>query len=195
MGVTYWDAWALWWAGDPELPRYLLGGLEIYWWARVGKAAGLIAAVVLVVEIIGLERLRSWAIALSSLRSRSHALGPVRRFVRIYSLDDLDSTDEQERVGCWTLAVTAAGYMLLAAILLLGYSWLGSHTVRYVPLLLLVVPAFGLLVVLSHAIPVAILFGVGTLSSVLAHRQAARLLNAIALLAVLFAFHFEMLAS
>jgi hypothetical protein len=61
--VGYFEAWALWWDGI-DIKSRILGGLEIYWWARFAKIAALLGALAFLPDIIGLERLRAWLSAL-----------------------------------------------------------------------------------------------------------------------------------
>jgi len=51
------DAQGGWWDGA-EITNSQLLGLEIRWWARIGKALQLLAGLVIIIEIIGLEGLQ-----------------------------------------------------------------------------------------------------------------------------------------
>jgi hypothetical protein len=55
MGWT--EAWRLWAQGELD-PHALLWGLQLFWWGRIGKALQLIAGAMIVIEIVGPERLR-----------------------------------------------------------------------------------------------------------------------------------------
>ena len=76
--VGYLHAWALWANGDPNLKEMSLWGLSILWWGRAGKFAAFAAGLVLVLDIIGPDRLRRFNTSLlSGLRAdkRSGILG------------------------------------------------------------------------------------------------------------------------
>ncbi|MFE2754012.1 hypothetical protein ACFXGA_18640 [Actinosynnema sp. NPDC059335] len=54
--VDYFDAWARWAAGDVTLREDRLWGLQVLWWARIGKIFGLVAGLSLIIDIIGPEK-------------------------------------------------------------------------------------------------------------------------------------------
>lgn len=54
--VGYWEAWQLWFAGERVADLDLLWW-KILWWGRWGKVLGVASAFLLIVEIIGIERL------------------------------------------------------------------------------------------------------------------------------------------
>jgi hypothetical protein len=64
--VSWWQAWELWWSGTP-LQGYVLWGLPILWWGRIGKLAQFAGGLVAIIDIVGLQRLTAWA---EWLRSR-----------------------------------------------------------------------------------------------------------------------------
>jgi hypothetical protein len=55
--VTYFEAWSLWFSGQLT-DNHTLWGLQILWWGRFGKLLAFISALVIVVDIIGAEKLR-----------------------------------------------------------------------------------------------------------------------------------------
>jgi len=55
--IAFIDAQGGWWDGA-EITNSQLLGLEVRWWARIGKALQLLAGLVIIIEIIGLEGLR-----------------------------------------------------------------------------------------------------------------------------------------
>lgn len=59
-GIGLGEAWRLWSAGD-QVQQYVLWGQSILWWGRFGKLAQFAAGLVVVLDLIGPERLRAWA--------------------------------------------------------------------------------------------------------------------------------------
>lgn len=51
------EVWARWVAGDPTLRDAYLLGLQVFWWSRLGKFISFIAGWILLVDIIGPERI------------------------------------------------------------------------------------------------------------------------------------------
>jgi len=69
--------WKQWLDGaDLRLTKVL--GLQIYWWARIGKLAQLLGALTILAEIVGPARLRSFSASLRTLRAARWALGALR---------------------------------------------------------------------------------------------------------------------
>ncbi|MGW5686469.1 hypothetical protein [Nonomuraea sp. NPDC003754] len=58
-GLSLFDAWAAW-AGGIDIRSRLLWGLEIYWWARIAKVATLIGGLIIILDIIGPERIQRY---------------------------------------------------------------------------------------------------------------------------------------
>ena len=57
--ISYFDAWSAW-ADGIDIRQRVLWGLEIYWWARASKIATLVAGFVVILDIIGAERVEEW---------------------------------------------------------------------------------------------------------------------------------------
>lgn len=58
--VDYFDAWARWFDGN-EVKNLTMGGIQILWWARIGKLMQFAAGLVIVLDLIGPERLAAAA--------------------------------------------------------------------------------------------------------------------------------------
>jgi hypothetical protein len=56
---AWWWAWSSWFSGQ-HVEDQLLAGVEILWWGRAGKCIEFVAALAVLAEIIGPERLRSF---------------------------------------------------------------------------------------------------------------------------------------
>lgn len=59
--VGYLDAWARWFDGDVTLRDAELWGLAVLWWGRIGKFAAFLAGMILIMDIVGPERLRQFS--------------------------------------------------------------------------------------------------------------------------------------
>jgi hypothetical protein len=55
--VSYLEAWTLWLSGN-QVQDSLLWGVKILWWGRIGKLIQFMAALTIIAEIIGPDRLR-----------------------------------------------------------------------------------------------------------------------------------------
>lgn len=59
MEISYWQAWALWRAGE-TVTEYEMLGLQILWWGRAGKIVGFASALFVIGELVGRERLAEY---------------------------------------------------------------------------------------------------------------------------------------
>ena len=66
------DAWKNWLAGTPILDAQFWG-IRLLWWGRFGKLAQIIAALTIVAEIIGSDRIRSFGTSLHGVFSWNKA--------------------------------------------------------------------------------------------------------------------------
>lgn len=53
------EAWQMWFAGEQTIDRDMWG-IQILWWGRIGKVIGLAGSALLIAEIIGSHRLRTF---------------------------------------------------------------------------------------------------------------------------------------
>lgn len=63
--ISLFEAWWRWSEGDPTLRDANLWGLRVLWWGRLGKLAAFVAGLVLIIDIIGPDRI------ITTLRRRS----------------------------------------------------------------------------------------------------------------------------
>ncbi|WP_431927928.1 hypothetical protein [Nonomuraea jabiensis] len=54
--ISYFDAWQLWLQGRPTIGYDLLG-IPMLWWGRTGKILSFVAGTVVVIDLIGVEKL------------------------------------------------------------------------------------------------------------------------------------------
>jgi len=67
------EAWRLWGSGKLT-DDFLLYGIKVLWWARIGKGLELVGGLTIVLDIIGPVRLRSWGESLHKHLSREFAI-------------------------------------------------------------------------------------------------------------------------
>tara|TARA_Y100001934_G_scaffold160286_1_gene191340 strand:- start:107 stop:877 length:771 start_codon:yes stop_codon:yes gene_type:complete len=132
--VTLIEAWRCW-PGDDLTRTTRLWGLELYWWARIGKVLQTFAIVTIVLELVGPERLARFARGLHGAREHTKLAALVRdtvsfQFAWVWYVVRSALTDEPDRAP----GLTPLGYRsdwLHAAVLLTGYAsfflglWLG----------------------------------------------------------------------
>ncbi|WP_243789891.1 hypothetical protein [Saccharopolyspora gloriosae] len=58
--VGYWEAWSLWWSGV-KLEDFAMWGLPFLWWARIGKLLQFAGGAVVVLDLVGTDRLLRWS--------------------------------------------------------------------------------------------------------------------------------------
>jgi hypothetical protein len=59
MNITIIQAWKLWLLGNLQ-PDYMLWGINLFIWGRIGKIVQFIAALAIIAEIIGPDKLRAF---------------------------------------------------------------------------------------------------------------------------------------
>jgi len=59
--VGYFEAWGLWFSGQEVDPQARLWFMGLLWWGRAGKIAAFLGGLTVILDLIGSERLRSWA--------------------------------------------------------------------------------------------------------------------------------------
>lgn len=68
------DLWRLWWQGI-SVQSYELWGLSVLVWGRIGKLIAFIGSALVIVELIGTERLRAYGRSLRTAVPREQAIG------------------------------------------------------------------------------------------------------------------------
>lgn len=58
QSVSYVEAWSRWLDGDPGLKDAVLWGWRILWWGRLGKALAFFSGFVLIVDMVGPDRIQ-----------------------------------------------------------------------------------------------------------------------------------------
>ena len=75
--ITIRQAWLAWLDGT-NINDMRLWGLEILWWGRFGKIAELVAALAIIAEIVGPDRLNALAIRLHVALDFSQSWAAIR---------------------------------------------------------------------------------------------------------------------
>lgn len=172
MDLTYIEAWQLWFAGT-QLSDHSLYGVPIVWWGRGGKLLAFVAGLAVLIDIIGLERIRD------------HGR-------RVFTgFDKFIQNDGREQAPRWFYRTfTVYGLLLLAWLfsVIAHFVWGWSYWLIWwwSPLL---VPAAFFLVMMAVMVLVAVY------SALLTHPALARIASIISLLLFLVGFHFDFLAS
>jgi hypothetical protein len=201
------DAWRHWLSGD-SLEQARLWGINILWWGRIGRLLEFAAALTIIAEIIGPERLRAFGRSLRTRVTARRALGLawatlLWAWVWIYEqvIHDEDVTETRERAGKYRS--TAKLHIVVSILLVfptayLLWRWGGWGATFWT---VLVAPAV--------AIPATVVLVLGwTLPGIalewLLVRPVARILDREALdkwiksgsaLMLLVGFHFDLLSS
>jgi hypothetical protein len=115
-----------WWSyGDGPLePTAQVLGLPIFWWGRLGKTLNLVGSLLIVIEIIGVARLRQISAWLSRVKLFRRALNALP------SEEDqiaLDKRAAQEEPGCFIHFI----YLQLAVMSTIPAAWVLDWMLRF----------------------------------------------------------------
>lgn len=66
--VNLFEAWSLWLSGE-QISNYFLFKVKILWWARFGKLLQFVSALTIIIDIVGIDRLRNFSAFLHKLFS------------------------------------------------------------------------------------------------------------------------------
>lgn len=145
--VSWWDAWSLWWQGQPT-DNLRVEGRPLYQWARIGKTIVLASAVPLLFELIGPRNVRAFGERLHNFVSTRPG---TRLLVAVQEFDVLIAAG----------AVIAAAVGAIALLLLLVgllFEELGESLSEISDFLLNTVAAWSL------TVGIAVFFAVGLLA-------------------------------
>lgn len=128
--VDYFEAWTRWFAVDESLRTATLWGVKIVWWARFGKVLAFFAGMVLLIDIIGPERITE------------------RYKQRFRFMDDLShetgNADKAYTFGRNLALWSMAGLAVVMAFVQLVLSASAGLTVTVIALLLITLSIFGM---------------------------------------------------
>ena len=190
--VSYIDVWRIWFAGK-ETSTYVLWGIELLWWGRVGKIVQLIAALTVIAEIIGPDKLRSFGESLHPKTTRTLSARFDRATTFYGRVADFP-------LGNWlllliTMMLTAGMFQILNAMIGLPNSkWL-------------LIPFFILSLVMGVTVGflfILIVMSIGLIIDVCIIRPIVKLLETtyldkvikvFSIIVLLVGFHFDLLAS
>ncbi|MEL6795830.1 MAG: hypothetical protein AAFO89_03310 [Planctomycetota bacterium] len=120
MDIGYFQAWAMWARGE-DLRAATLWGLQIFWWARLSKVLGLIAALTIAVKIVGVERLKRFAAGFDTAgvwnASRSASKKVFTNIFSIYTniIEAMDDDSNTEPI--WKLLGNIYGFTIMILII------------------------------------------------------------------------------
>lgn len=67
------DLWSAWWHGE-NLRNVVVWGLPVFAWGRIGMLMGLLAPMVIIAEVVGVERLQTWGAGLGNRHDLKRSL-------------------------------------------------------------------------------------------------------------------------
>lgn len=128
--VDYFEAWTHWFAVDESLRTATLWGVQIVWWARFGKVLAFFAGMVLLIDIIGPERIAErYKQRFRFMDDRSHEAG------------DGDKAYKFGRnLALWSMA----GVAVVVAFVQIMLSASAGLTVTVIALFLMALSVFGM---------------------------------------------------
>ncbi|QFU86397.1 hypothetical protein [Amycolatopsis sp. YIM 10] len=179
------EAWRQWGAENPALKDMRLWGTQILWWGRIGKIAMFASGLVLLVDIVGPERMRRVA-----ERPRESARRLMARFFR-QDTSEADLPEGSSGYGRFAGFVIA---LSVVAVLLLAVSVIQDPVLQESPglqvlLIVLFLPAVyftGVLVFVAGPPAVEWLFE---------HERLVQAIRIVSFVLFLGGFHFDLLAS
>lgn len=212
-GIGLMEAWRLWLAGK-SVSTLSLWGLEILWWGRVGKMVQFAAALTIVAEIIGPERLRNFGNSLHSaftLRKADEFARDALRWILVmwrYFFALPGSTKEKEALAASKafkadnlnfivgLFVTGIGVVLVWPL----WQWwliLLAAAAGYFALLVTLSPIVTVIFVLLYTLSGILidLIVIEPLAWMLERRNIDKWIKIVAILFIFLGFHFDLLAS
>jgi hypothetical protein len=200
-------AWQLWFGGQTLDGDWLLWGLQIRWWGRIGQIVQLVSALAIFAEIVGAERLQAFGRSLHSSLSVEKLSRIVKDSISYttelqdYMLNRSDRK-EYERFSGWFPGLSmliGVGLTALAVQFLYHHWWLtiihalffgGFFSVQYGNYIMIGVVSFvmfiGLLIDVLLIEPLAWIVDLAAID---------KLVKIGSVVALLIGFHFSLLAS
>jgi hypothetical protein len=208
--VDFIQAWKIWLSGG-RLEQYSLWGLQILWWGRIGKTLEVIAALTIVADIVGPERLRMFGKSLAQSELREIAKRAVAEFINVF---DPNSRAKVRMTISVLVAVLVGIWFFVARLIMYWAKFSPSFVWIIVTVLKLIIFALiGMItgfftswlvlnyavLVLSLAAAVLALFidylMIKPLAWILEREEIERLIKVISVAVLLVGFHFDLLAS
>ncbi|MBN6034432.1 hypothetical protein [Amycolatopsis sp. 195334CR] len=179
------EAWRQWNAENPALKDMRLWGTQILWWGRIGKIAMFVSGLVLVLDIIGPERMR---------RVTERPGASARRLMAQFHRKNTSGEEPVEgrsgygRFAGFVIALSVVAVLLLA-VSVIQNPLLQERPGLQVLLIVLFLPAVyftGVLVFIAGPLVVEWLFD---------HERLVQVIRIVSLVLFLGGFHFDLLAS
>ena len=208
LPMTIFRAWDLWF--HSRLPdETVLWGITILWWGRYGKVAEFFGAALIVADIIGPEKLRSWGDGLHQFASPSFVREmflDARTFVRNFLRGETRTlADYVEVLGRHKTGIFAVvtGYLIVALALyeiwLASLPWWQFVVLGVISIIatFTISPLFGVVAVFTIG-----LFGlvidkliITPVARALMQSDLERAIKILSFLSLIVGFHFDLLAS
>jgi hypothetical protein len=121
--VGLFEAWGKWARGDLT-EQAQLWGMSILWWGRIGKLTGLAAALTIIAEIVGAERLRAFGNSMHKMIEPKRCLRlPVdvgrwmmAQMVSLFSQDKTIEKPAIDKLFVWSFALVFLGTWIMVII-------------------------------------------------------------------------------
>jgi hypothetical protein len=120
------ELWQRWAAGDSTLRDAYLFGLKIFWWARIGKLVAFISGFLLVIDIVGQDRVMNFISKRVGARERAldERVERVRQRAKItQKLTEVERQDIRRTTALWTFVPSVFGMGLVIVFDLFGSTW------------------------------------------------------------------------
>jgi hypothetical protein len=190
----WWDVWMSWWSGQVGGGAHLWG-IPIFWWGRLGKVAQFTAGLVIVLDLVGSERLLHGA-KYARQASAAFKRGLDSGFAGFWT----DWYDDERRAGI-QLGATIASVMAAGALLWRFVPYEGWQRILYWIYGLIAAPfAFLIGLLLLAFLLLALSFALLMVPSLVVARLVGEEVPGhparwLALALFLAGFHFDLLAS
>jgi hypothetical protein len=207
------EAWTLWLSGHLS-PNALIWGVSIFWWGRLGKMMQFVAAITIVADIIGPEKIRRFGASLQGAITPTTLIQFLKdcfewytfifrqTLMKDYTNEDIPAKEKASYLQL-NLLNYAVCFLLTVLIVLLiqlnatGWNLLIETAIIFACLLVSIGPLVTVCIILTLIFTgLAINSGViKPLAWVLEHPSLDRFTKIASLLFLLLGFHFELLAS
>jgi hypothetical protein len=127
------EAWGKWASGELA-EEALLWGMSILWWGRIGKLTGFAAALAIIAEIIGPERLRAFGDSMHRMIAPRRCLGftvEVWRWMKLYAVRFVSKGAKEAKLTAEMEASKVNALIGWPCVLVFFGTWAGAVIVAF----------------------------------------------------------------